>query len=85
MIYLDLRANVAVHKAFEGRFDVSCAGSFLGVKVFRSSYVRGVPRFAPAKILDGDLGAGVGFETFPLYALGFMKDERKKNECRKND
>lgn len=32
----------------------------------------------PAKILDGDLGAGVGFETFPLYALGFMKDERKK-------
>lgn len=40
MIYLDLRANVAVHKAFEGRFDVICAGSFLGGKVFRSSYVR---------------------------------------------
>ena len=32
----------------------------------------------PAKILDGDFGTGVGFETFPLYALGFMKDERKK-------
>lgn len=46
VIYLDLRANVAVHKAFVGRFDVICAGSFLGVKGFRSSYVRGLPRFA---------------------------------------
>lgn len=92
VIYLDLRANVAVHKAFEGdfdvgqmilaitslvpgarfvpkktllildeiqdcanarsslkywdidgRFDVICTGSFLGVKGFRSPYVRGVP------------------------------------------
>ena len=92
VIYLDLRANVAVHKAFagdfdvnqmvlaitsvetnarfvpkktllildeiqdcanarsslkywdmDGRFDVICTGSFLGVKGFRSPYVRGVP------------------------------------------
>ena len=95
VIYLDLRANVAVHKAFEGdfdvgqmilaitslvpgarfvpkktllildeiqdcanarsslkywdidgRFDVICTGSFLGVKGFRSPYVRGLPGFA---------------------------------------
>lgn len=92
VIYLDLRANKAVHKAFEGnfdvnqmilsisaidstarfipgktllildeiqdctnarsslkywdidgRFDVICTGSFLGVKGFRNPYVRGVP------------------------------------------
>ena len=92
MIYLDLRTNVAVHKAFDGdfdveqmilaitsveknarfvpkktllildeiqdcanarsslkywdmdgRFDIICTGSFLGVKGFRSPYVRGVP------------------------------------------
>lgn len=30
------------------------------------------------KYADANIGAGVGFETFPLYALGFMKDERKK-------
>ena len=46
VIYLDLRANVAVHKAFEGDFDVICAGSFLGVKGFSSPCVRGVPGFA---------------------------------------
>ena len=46
VIYLDLRANAAVHKAFEGDFDVICAGSFLVVKGFRSSYVRGLPDFA---------------------------------------
>ena len=67
MIYLDLRANAAVHKGF------------------RSPYVRAEACLAslPAKILDGDLGAGVGFETFPLYALGFMKDERKKKNVAK--
>ena len=92
LIYLDLRANTAVHKAFEGdfdvnqmiisitsvekearfvpgktllildeiqdcanarsslkywdldgRFDVICTGSFLGVKGFRTPYKRGVP------------------------------------------
>ena len=92
VIYLDLRSNTAVHKAFDGdfdvekivlaitsvektarfiphktllildeiqdcanarsslkywaidgRFDVICTGSFLGVKGFRSPYVRGVP------------------------------------------
>lgn len=92
VVYLDLRANNAVHKAFEGdfdvnkmilsitasdpaarfipektllildeiqdctnarsslkywdldgRFDVICTGSFLGVKGFRNPYVRGVP------------------------------------------
>lgn len=92
VIYLDLRANKAVHKAFEGnfdvnqmilsisaidstarfipgktllildeiqdctnarsslkywdidgRFDIICTGSFLGVKGFRNPYVRGVP------------------------------------------
>ena len=92
VVYLDLRANKAVHKAFEGdfnvdqmilsitsvdssahfipgktllildeiqdcpnarsslkywdldgRFDVICTGSFLGVKGFREPYVRGVP------------------------------------------
>ncbi len=91
VIYLDLRANVAVHKAFEGdfdvnkmilsitsvetkahfipnktllildeiqdcanarsslkywdidgRFDVICTGSFLGVKGFRTPYTRGI-------------------------------------------
>ncbi len=91
VIYLDLRSNVAVHKAFEGdfdvdkmimaitsvetkahfvpdktllildeiqdctnarsslkywdldgRFDVICTGSFLGVKGFRTPYVRGI-------------------------------------------
>lgn len=62
VIYLDLRANAAVHKGF------------------RSPYVRAKACLAslPAKILDGDFGAGVGFETFPLYALGFMQDGRKK-------
>lgn len=92
VVYLDLRANTAVHKAFDGdfdvnqmilsitavehtarfipnktllildeiqdcpnarsslkywaidgRFDVICTGSFLGVKGFRTPYVRGVP------------------------------------------
>ena len=92
VIYLDFRSNLAVHKAFEGdfdvekmilaitsvektarfipqktllildeiqdcanarsslkywaidgRFDVICTGSFLGVKGFRSPYIRGVP------------------------------------------
>lgn len=92
VVYLDLRANKAVHKAFDGnfdvnqmilsitatdstarfvpyktllildeiqdctnarsslkywdldgRFDVICTGSFLGVKGFRNPYVRGVP------------------------------------------
>ena len=92
VVYLDLRANVALHKAFEGdfdvnrmllsisavepnvrfvpgktllifdevqdcanarsslkywdidgRFDVICTGSFLGVKGFRNPYIRGVP------------------------------------------
>lgn len=92
VVYLDLRANKAAHKAFDGnfdvdqmilsitatdssarfvsgktllildeiqdctnarsslkywdldgRFDVICTGSFLGVKGFRNSYVRGIP------------------------------------------
>ncbi len=92
VIYLDLRANTAVHKAFDGnfdvnqmilsitavepkarfipnktllildeiqdctnarsslkywdldgRFDVICTGSFLGVKGFRMPYMRGIP------------------------------------------
>lgn len=92
VVYLDLRANTAVHKAFagnfdvdqmilsitaadssarfipektllildeiqdctnarsslkywdmDGRFDVICTGSFLGVKGFRNPYVRGIP------------------------------------------
>ncbi len=92
VVYLDLRANKSIHKAFDGdfdvdqmvlsitaadstarfvpgktllildeiqdctnarsslkywdldgRFDVICTGSFLGVKGFRSPYVRGVP------------------------------------------
>lgn len=92
VVYLDLRANISVHKAFakdfnvdqmvlaitaiekdahftpgktllildeiqdcpnarsslkywdiDGRFDVICTGSFLGVKGFRSPYTRGVP------------------------------------------
>ncbi len=108
VIYLDLRANTAVHTAFEGdfdvnkmilaitaaekdarfipgktllildeiqdcanarsslkywaldgRFDVICTGSFLGVKGFRAPYVRGVP---------------VGYEEhITMYPLSFRE------------
>lgn len=108
VIYLDLRANTAVHKAFEGnfavnqmilsitavepkarfipnktllildeiqdctnarsslkywdidgRFDVICTGSFLGVKGFRTPYMRGIP---------------VGYEEqISMYPLSFRE------------
>lgn len=108
VIYIDLRANKAIHKAFDGdfdvnqmilsitsvdstakfipgktllildeiqdctnarsslkywdldgRFDVICTGSFLGVKGFRTPYVRGVP---------------VGYEEqITMYPLSFRE------------
>ncbi|MCR5252989.1 MAG: DUF4143 domain-containing protein, partial [Treponema sp.] len=37
------------------------------------------------KITDANIGGGIGFDTFPLYSLGFLLENKKENIVQKVD